>query len=91
MSQKGVSDIVYRGTSSNGEECKLFDKLWGTLGNNVGIVFRSILNEAKANIGSGMFLDIRICSLFRICLGFENDSAMKAVAIMKMKRTCFIT
>jgi hypothetical protein len=47
MSQKGVCDTFFKERSNNAEECKLFDKLWGTLGNNIGIMFRSILTEAK--------------------------------------------
>jgi hypothetical protein len=47
MSQKGVCDTFLKERSNNAEECKLFDKLWGALGNNVGIMFRSILTEAK--------------------------------------------
>ncbi|GAX83911.1 hypothetical protein CEUSTIGMA_g11335.t1 [Chlamydomonas eustigma] len=48
MSQKGVSEIFYKEASTNPQEAAIFDRLWGTLGNNVGTLFRSILTEAKS-------------------------------------------
>lgn len=48
MSQKGVSEIFHKEASTNPQEAAVFDRLWGTLGNNVGTLFRSILMEAKS-------------------------------------------
>ncbi|GAX86261.1 hypothetical protein CEUSTIGMA_g13673.t1 [Chlamydomonas eustigma] len=48
MSQKGVSEIFHKEASTNPQEAAIFDRLWGTLGNNVGTLFRSILTEAKS-------------------------------------------
>jgi hypothetical protein len=50
MSQKGVCDTFFKERSNNAEDCKLFDKPWGTLGND--IMFRSILTEAKEKASS---------------------------------------
>ncbi|GAX81738.1 hypothetical protein CEUSTIGMA_g9166.t1 [Chlamydomonas eustigma] len=51
MSQKGVSEIFHKEASTNPQEAAIFDRLWGTLGNNVGTLFRSILTEAKIDDG----------------------------------------
>ncbi|GAX73394.1 hypothetical protein CEUSTIGMA_g847.t1 [Chlamydomonas eustigma] len=48
MSQKGVSEIFYKEASTNPQEAAIFDRLWGTLGNSVGTLFRSILTEANS-------------------------------------------
>jgi len=43
-----VSEIFHKEASTNPQEAAVFDRLWGTLGNNVGTLFRSILTEAKS-------------------------------------------